>query len=165
MVYGHGAQQVYLRTLRQRDADEQVEGARTEIEVQSLFSCVNCCANWNADTYGIEMSIEGKKMYTPLRGMRGCNPRPSKPYGGRQQYPGHDHDPTGARVFKAEEGAFSRGIREHDCGSSSVVLQQRSREAIVRIPDVIVCKNSEGVEERMSIFLIGKDLGNVAYSS
>ena len=31
--------------------------------------------------------------------------------------------------------------------------------------DVIVCKNSEGVEERMSIFLIGKDLGNVAYSS
>ena len=31
--------------------------------------------------------------------------------------------------------------------------------------DVFVCKNSEGVEERMSIFLIDKDLGNVAYSS
>ena len=30
--------------------------------------------------------------------------------------------------------------------------------------DVIVCKNPEGVEERMSIFLIDKDLGNVAYS-
>ena len=30
--------------------------------------------------------------------------------------------------------------------------------------DVIVCKNSE-VEERMSIFMIDKDLGNVAYSS
>ena len=28
-----------------------------------------------------------------------------------------------------------------------------------------MCKNSEGVEERMSIFMIDKDLGNVAYSS
>ena len=35
----------------------------------------------------------------------------------------------------------------------------------MRIRDVFVCKNSEGVEERMSIFLIDKDLGNVAYSS
>ena len=31
--------------------------------------------------------------------------------------------------------------------------------------DVIMYKNSEGVEERMSIFMIDKDLGNVAYSS
>ena len=29
-------------------------------------SCVNCCANWNADTNGIARSIEGKKMYTRL---------------------------------------------------------------------------------------------------
>ena len=28
-----------------------------------------------------------------------------------------------------------------------------------------MCKNSEGVEERMSIFMKDKDLGNVAYSS
>ena len=31
--------------------------------------------------------------------------------------------------------------------------------------DVIMRKNSERVEERMSIFMIDKDLGNVAYSS
>ena len=30
--------------------------------------------------------------------------------------------------------AFPRGIREHDSGSSSTVLQQRSQEATVRIP-------------------------------
>ena len=29
-------------------------------------SCVNCCANWNADTNGIARSIEGEKMYTRL---------------------------------------------------------------------------------------------------
>ena len=63
-------------------------------------SCVNCCANWNADTNGIARSIEGgDNVHAPLRGMRGGNPRPSKPHGGRQQHPGHDHDHTGARVF------------------------------------------------------------------
>ena len=29
-------------------------------------SCMNCCANWNADTNGIARSIEGEKMYTRL---------------------------------------------------------------------------------------------------
>ena len=32
----------------------------------NFTSCVNCCANWNADTNGIARSIEGKKMYTRL---------------------------------------------------------------------------------------------------
>ena len=31
--------------------------------------------------------------------------------------------------------------------------------------DVVICKNSEGVEERTSIYVIDRDLGNVAYSS
>ena len=35
-------------------------------------SCVNCCANWNADTNGVARSIEGKKLYTRL--FAECNP-------------------------------------------------------------------------------------------
>ena len=40
-----------------------------------------------------------ENVHAPLRGMRGGNPRPSKPHGRRQQHPGHDHDHTGTRVF------------------------------------------------------------------
>ena len=29
-------------------------------------SCVNCCANWNADTNGVVRSTEGRKLYTRL---------------------------------------------------------------------------------------------------
>ena len=29
-------------------------------------SCVNCCANWNADTHGVVRSTEGEELYTRL---------------------------------------------------------------------------------------------------
>ena len=96
-------------------------------------SCVNCCANWNADTNGVVRSTEGRKLYTRLfRGVQGRDPGPPTSHGERQQCSGHDHDYTGTGIFQIEEGAIPRGFREHDGGSGGAVLWSRTREAIVR---------------------------------
>ena len=60
-------------------------------------SCVNCCANWNADTNGIARSIEGETMYTRL--FAECVVAIPDLRNLMVEHPGHDHDHTGARVF------------------------------------------------------------------
>ena len=129
-------------------------------------SCVNCCANWNADTNGIARSIEGKKMYTRL--FAECV----------VAIPDLQNLMVGVNNIQAmitiiRELAYSKLKKElSHVGFVSMTVDQAAQfynnghgRQLCASRDVFVCKNSEGVEERMSIFLIDKDLGNVAYSS
>ena len=75
----------------------KVEGARTELEVQSLFLRELLRELERGHERYCKVYRGGENVHAPLCGMRGGNLRPSKPHGGRQQHPGHDH--TGARVF------------------------------------------------------------------
>ena len=129
-------------------------------------SCVNCCANWNADTNGIARSIEGEKMYTRL--FAECvvaipNLRNLMV----------DVNNIQAMITIIRELVYSKLKKElSHVGFVSMTVDQAAQfynnghgKQLCASRDVFVCKNSEGVEERMSIFLIDKDLGNVAYSS
>ena len=129
-------------------------------------SCVNCCANWNADTNGIARSIEGEKMYTRLFAecvvaipdLRNLMV---------------DVNNIQAMITITRELVYSKLKKElSHVGFVSMTVDQAAQfynnghgKQLCASRDVFVCKNSEGVEERMSIFLIDKDLGNVAYSS
>ena len=129
-------------------------------------SCVNCCANWNADTNGIARSIEGKKMYTRL--FAECVVAIPD-----LQSLMVDVNNIQAMITIIRELAYSKLKKElSHAGFVSMTVDQAAQfynnghgKQLCALRDVIVCKNSEGVEERMSIFLIDKDLGNVAYSS
>ena len=129
-------------------------------------SCVNCCANWNADTNGIARSIEGKKMYTRL--FAECVVAIPD-----LQNLMVDVNNIQAMITIIRELAYSKLKKElSHVGFVSMTVDQAAQfynnghgRQLCASRDVFVCKNSEGVEERMSIFLIDKDLGNVAYSS
>ena len=129
-------------------------------------SCVNCCANWNADTNGIARSIEGKQMYTRL--FAECVVAIPD-----LQNLMVDVNNIQAMITIIRELAYSKLKKElSHVGFVSMTVDQAAQfynnghgRQLCASRDVFVCKNSEGVEERMSIFLIDKDLGNVAYSS
>ena len=129
-------------------------------------SCVNCCANWNADTNGIARSIEGKKLYTRL--FAECVVAVPD-----LQNLMVDVNNVQAMITIIRELAYSKLKKElSHVGFLSMTVDQAAQfynnghgKQLCASRDVIMCKNSEGVEERMSIFMIDKDLGNVAYSS
>ena len=129
-------------------------------------SCVNCCANWNADTNGIARSIEGKKMYTRL--FAECVVAIPD-----LQNLMVDVNNIQAMITIIRELAYSKLKKElSHVGFVSMTVDQAAQfynnghgKQLCASRDVIMCKNSEGVEEKMSIFMIDKDLGNVAYSS
>ena len=112
-----------------------------------------------------EINQREKATHTTFRRMQSRDPGPPTSHGGRQQCSGHDHDYTGTCVFQIEEGAVPRGFREHDGGSGGAVLRIQIREAFVRDERCGHVQKFRRVEEKTSIFVIDKDLGNVAYSS
>ena len=132
----------------------------------SPTSCVNCCANWNADTNGIARSIEGKKLYTRL--FAECVVAIPD-----LQNLMVDVNNVEAMTTIIRELAYSKLKKElSHVGFVSMTVDQAAQfynngygKQLCASRDVIMCKNSEGVEERTSIFMIDKDLGNVAYSS
>ena len=129
-------------------------------------SCVNCCANWNADTNGIARSIEGKKLYTRL--FAECVVAVPD-----LQNPMVDVNNVQAMITIIRELAYSKLKKElSHVGFVSMTVDQAAQfynnghgKQLCASRDAIMCKNSEGVEERTSIFMIDRDLGNVAYSS
>ena len=129
-------------------------------------SCVNCCGNWNADTNGIVRSIEGKKMYTRL--FAECVVAIPD-----LQNLMVDVNNVQAMTTIIRELAYSKLKKElSHVGFVSMTVDQAAQfynnghgKQLCASRDMIMCKNSEGVEERTSIFMIDKDLGNVAYSS
>ena len=129
-------------------------------------SCVNCCANWKADTNGIARSIGGKKLYTQL--FAECVVAIPD-----LQNLMVDVNNAQAMITIIRELAYSKLKKElSHVGFVSMTVDQAAQfynnghgKQLCASRDVIMCKNSEGVEERTSIFMIDKDLGNVAYSS
>ena len=129
-------------------------------------SCVNCCANWNADTNGVVRSTEGRKLYTRL--FAEC----------MVAIPDIQHLMVNVNNVQAmttiiRELAYSKLKKElSHVGFVSMTMDQAAQfynnghgKQLCASRHVITCKNSEGVEERTSIFVIDRDLGNVAYSS
>ena len=129
-------------------------------------SCVNCCANWNADTNGVVRSTEGRKLYT--RRFAECVVAIPD-----LQNLMVDVNNVQAMTTIIRELAYSKLKKElSHVGFVSMTMDQAAQfynnghgKQLCASRDVITCKNSEGVEERTSIFVIDKDLGNVAYSS
>ena len=129
-------------------------------------SCVNYCANWNADTNGIVRSTEGRKLYTRL--FAECVVTIPD-----LQNLMVDVNNVQAMTTIIRELAYSKLKKElSHVGFVSMTMDQAAQfynnghgKQLCASRDVITCKNSEGVEERTSIFMIDKDLGNVAYSS
>ena len=129
-------------------------------------SCVNCCANWNADTNGIVRSTEGRQQYTRLFA-EWVVTIPDL------QNLMVDVNNVQAMTTIIRELAYSKLKKElSHVGFVSMTMDQAAQfynnghgKQLCASRDVIMCKNSEGVEERTSIFMIDKDLGNVAYSS
>ena len=129
-------------------------------------SCVNCCASWNADTNGVVRSTEGRKLYTRL--FAECV----------VAIPDLQHLMVNVNNVQAmttiiRELAYSKLKKElSHVGFVSMTMDQAAQfynnghgKQLCASRDVITCKNSEGVEERTSIFVIDRHLGNVAYSS
>ena len=129
-------------------------------------SCVNCCANWNADTNGVVRSTEGRKLYTRL--FAECVVAIPD-----LQHLMVDVNNVQAMTTIIRELAYSKLKKElSHVGFVSMTMDQAAQfynnghgKQLCASRDVITCKNSEGVEERTSIFVIDRDLGNVAYSS
>ena len=129
-------------------------------------SCVNCCANWNANTNGVVRSTEGRKLYTRL--FAECVVAIPD-----LQNLMVDVDNVQAMTTIIRELANSKLKKElSHVGFVSMTLDHAAQfynnghgKQFCACRDVITRKNSEGVEERTSIFVIDKDLGNVAYSS
>ena len=129
-------------------------------------SCVNCCANWNADTNGVVRSTEGRKLYTRL--FAECVVAIPD-----LQHLMEDVNNVQAMTTIIRELAYSKLKKElSHVGFVSMTMDQAAQfynnghgKQLCAPRDVITRKNSEGVEERTSIFVIDRDLGNVAYSS
>ena len=129
-------------------------------------SCVNCCANWNADTNGVVRSTEGRKLYTRL--FAECVVAIPD-----LQHLMENVNNVQAMTTIIRELAYSKLKKElSHVGFVSMTMDQPAQfynnghgKQLCASRDVITCKNSEGVEERTSIFVIDRDLGNVAYSS
>ena len=123
-------------------------------------------SNWNADTNGVVRSTEGRKLYTRL--LAECV----------VAIPDLQHLMVNVNNVQAmttiiRELAYSKLKKElSHVGFVSMTMDQAAQfynnghgKQLCASRDVITCKNSEGVEERTSIFVIDRDLGNVAYSS
>ena len=129
-------------------------------------SCVNCCANWNADTNGVVRSTEGRKLYTRL--FAECVVAIPD-----LQHLMEDVNNVQAMTTIIRELAYSKLKTElSHVGFVSMTMDHAAQfynnghgKQLCASRDVITCKNSEGVDERTSIFVVDKDLGNVAYSS
>ena len=129
-------------------------------------TCVNCCANWNADTNGVARSTNGRKIYTRL--FAEC----------KVAIPDLQHLMVNVNNVQAmttiiRELVYSKLKKElSHVGFVSMTVDQAAQfynhkhgRQLCAVRDVVICKNSEGVEERTSIYVIDRDLGNVAYSS
>ena len=127
-------------------------------------SCVNCCANWNADTNGVVRSTEGRKLHTRL--FAECV----------VAIPNLQHlmeNVNNVQAMTTIIRAYSKLKKElSHVGFVSMTMDHAAQfynnghgKQLCASRDVITCKNSEGVDERPSIFVIDRDLGNVAYSS
>ena len=108
------------------------------------------CANWNADTNGVVRSTEGRKLYTRL--FAECV----------VAIPDLQNLMVDVKLKKelSHVGFVSMTV-DH----AAQFFNNGHGKQLCASRDVITCKNSEGVEERTSVFVIDKDLGNVAYSS
>ena len=129
-------------------------------------TCVNCCANWNADTNGVARSTNGRKIYSRL--FAEC----------KVAIPDLQHLMVNVNNVQAM-AAILRGLvysklkkELSHVGFVSMTVDQAAQfynhkhgRQLCAARDVVICKNSEGVEERTSIYVIDRDLGNVAYSS
>ena len=106
-------------------------------------------------------------MYETFRRMRGCNP------GSSTSHLMVNVNNVQAMTTIIWELAYSKLKKElSHVGFVSMTMDQAAQfynnghgKQLCASRDVITCKNSEGVEERTSIFVIDRDLGNVAYSS
>ena len=128
--------------------------------------CVNCCTNWNASTNGIARSTNGRKLYTLL--FAEC----------KVAIPGLQHlmvdvNNVQAMITTIRELAYCKLKKElSHVGFVSMTVDQAAQfygygpeKQLCATRDVVMCRNSEGVEEKTSIYVIDRDLGNVAYSS
>ena len=128
--------------------------------------CVNCCANWNASTNGVMRSTNGRKDYTRLFAER------------KVAIPGLQHlmvdvNNVQAMITIIRELAYSKLKKElSHVGFVSMTVDQAAQfygyghgKQLCATRDVVMRRNSEGVEEKTSIYVIDRDLGNVAYSS
>ena len=111
-------------------------------------ACVNCCASWNANTNGVARSTNGGKLYTRL--FAEC----------KVAIPGLQHlmvdvNNVQAMITIIRELAYSKLKKE----------LSHVRKQLCATRDVVMCRNSEGHEEKTTIYVIDRDLGNVAYSS
>ena len=124
--------------------------------------CVNCCANWNADTNGVARSTDGRKIHTRL--FAEC----------RVAFPGHlmvNVNNVQAMTAITRELVYSKLKKElSHVGFVSMTVDQAAQfynhkhgRQLCAARDVVTCKNSEQVEERTSVYVIDRD--NVAYSS
>ena len=144
-------------------------GANRVLESDTSFnpsSCVNCCANWNADTNGVARSRNGGKLYTRL--FAEC----------KVAIPGLQHLMVNVNNVQAmttiiRELAYSKLKKElFYVGFVSMTLDQAAQfykhkhgKQLRATRDVVMCRESEGNEEKTTIYVIDRDLGNVAYSS
>ena len=114
---------------------------------------MNCCANWNADTNGVARSTDGRKIYTRL--FAEC----------RVAIPDLQHlmvnvNNVQAMTTSIRELVYSKLKKElSHVGFVSMTVDQAQ---LCAARDVVICKNSEGVEERTSIYVIDRDLGKSA---
>ena len=124
--------------------------------------CVNCCTNWNASTNGVARSTNGRKLYTRL--FAEC----------KVAIPGLQHlmvdvNNVQAMITIIRELAYSKLKKElSHVGFVSMTLDQAAQfyshghgKQLRATRDVVMCRNSEGVEEKTTIYVIDKDLGNV----
>ena len=127
---------------------------------------VNCCANWNADTNGVARSRNGGKLYTRL--FAEC----------KVAIPGLQHlmvdvNNVQAMITIIRELAHSKLKKElSHVGFVSMTLDQAAQfyshkhgKQLRATRDVVMRRDSEGNEEKSTIYVIDRDLGNVSYSS
>ena len=109
-------------------------------------TCVNCCANWNADTNGV--ARWGEALYATFRRVQSCDPGPPTSHGGCQQCSGHDYD-------YIRELAYSKLKKElSHVGFVSMTLDQAAQfykrehgKQLCATRDVVMCRDSEGGED------------------
>ena len=129
-------------------------------------TCVNCCANWNASTNGVARSKNGGKLYTRL--FAECKVAIPD-----LQHLIMDINNVQAMTTIIRELAYSKLKKElSHVGFVSVTLDQAAQffnhkhgTQLCATRDVVMCRDSEGNEEKTTIYVIDRDLGNVAYSS
>ena len=151
--------------MQERDAEEQVEGARIKFGLQPFFLCEllrelecgheRCC----------EINQREEDIHATIRGVQGRNPRPPTSHGERQQCSGHDHIIRELVYSKLKKELSHVGFVSMTVDQAAQFYNHKHGRQLCAVRDVVVCKNSEGVEERTSIYVIDRDLGNVAYSS